>query len=53
MKALLDRARASLLCGCQLCLQERQGSDENDKGLLVGKPVAPRPSDGHVGLDLT
>ena len=26
---------------------------ENDKGLLVGKPVAPRPRSKHVGLSLT
>ncbi len=52
MKALLDAAGAFPLCGRQLRLQERQGSDKNDKSLLVGRPVAPRPSSGHVGLDL-
>ncbi len=40
------------MCGRQLRLQERQGSDENDEGLLVGRLVAPRP-DEYVGLDLT
>ncbi len=29
-----------------------QSNDENDKGLLVGRPVASRP-DKYVGLDLT
>ncbi len=53
MKALLDAARASPFCGRQLCLQKCQGSDENDKGLLVGRPMAPRPSDEYVSLDLT
>ncbi len=50
MKALLDAART---CGRQLCLQERQGSDENDEGFLVDRLVAPRPSGEYVGLDLT
>ncbi len=31
---------------------KRQGCDQNDKGLLVGRPVGPRP-DKYVGLDLT
>ncbi len=31
---------------------ERQSSDKNDQGLLIGRPVAPRP-DKYVGLDLT
>ncbi len=44
MKALLDIVGASPLCGCQLCFQERQGSDENEQGLLVGRAVAPRPN---------
>ncbi len=53
MQVLLDAARTSPLCGHQLRFQERQGSDENDKDLLVGRLVAPRPSNEHVGLDLT
>ncbi len=53
MQALLDAARTSPLCGRQFRFQKRQGSDENDKGILVGRPVAPRPSGEHVGLDLT
>ncbi len=53
MKALLNAARTSLLCGRQLCIQEHQGSDENDKSLLVDRPMAPRPSGEHIGLDLT
>ncbi len=52
MKVQLDAAKISPLCGRQLCLQKRQGSDENDKSFLVGRPVAPR-SDKYVGLDLT
>ncbi len=51
-KSLLDAAGASPLYGRQLRLQERQSSDENDEGLLVGRPVAPRPNK-YVGLDLT
>ncbi len=51
MKAMLDVARASPLFGRQFYFQEHQGSDENDKSLLVGKLVAPRP-DKYVGLDL-
>ncbi len=31
---------------------ERQGIDKNEKGLLVGRPVASRP-DKYVGLNLT
>ncbi len=50
MKALLDAARTSPLCECQLRLQESQ-NDENDKG-LGSRPVAARP-DKYVGLDLT
>ncbi len=53
MKVQLDAARTSHLCGCQLRLQEHQGSHKNDKGFLMGRPVAPRPSGKHVGLDLT
>ncbi len=52
MKVLLDAAKTSLLCRRQLCLQEHQGSEKNDKGLLVGRPVAPRPNDEYVGLSL-
>ncbi len=51
MKALLDAARTSPLCGRQLRLQESQ-NDENDEGLFGSTPVAPRP-DEYVGLDLT
>ncbi len=29
-----------------------QGRDKNDKGLLVGRPIAPKP-DKYIGLDLT
>ncbi len=53
IKALLDAAGVSPLCGRQLCLQERQDSDKNDEDLLVGRPVVPRPSSGYVNLDLT
>ncbi len=52
MKVLLDAARTSPLCRRQLRLQKRQGSDENDESLLVGKLVASRPNE-YVGLDLT
>ncbi len=53
MKTLLDVARASSLCGRQLRLQKHQNSDNNDKGRLMGRPVALRPSGKHVGLDPT
>ncbi len=53
MKALLDAAGVSPLYRRQLCLQERQGNDKNDKSLLVGRSVARRPSGEHVGLNLT
>ncbi len=53
MKALLEAARISPLCGRQLCLQEHQGSDKNDEGFLVGRPMASRSSNEHIGLDLT
>ncbi len=43
IQVLLDAARTSPLCGRQLCLQESQSRDKNDEGLLVGRPVAPRP----------
>ncbi len=50
MKALLNAARTSPLCKCQLGFQESQ-NDENDEG-LGNRPVAPRP-DEYVRLDLT
>ncbi len=53
MQALLNVARTSPLCRRQLHLQESQSCDENDEGLWVGRPVAPRPSGKLVGLDLT
>ncbi len=49
----LDAAKTSLLCGHQVCLQERQSGDKNHDGLMVAKPVAPRPNSKYVGLDLT
>ncbi len=50
MKALLDAAKTSPLCGRQLYLQESQ-NDENNEG-LGSVSVAPRPEE-YVGLDLT
>ena len=32
---------------------KHQGIDGNDKGFLVGRPVALRPNSKYVGLDLT
>ncbi len=40
MQALLDTARTSLICRCQLCLQENQ-NDENDKNFLVVDQWSP------------
>ncbi len=40
------------MCKRQLRFQERQSSDENDKGFLVDRPMTPKPDD-YVGLDLT
>ena len=55
MKALLDTARTSLLYGRQLCLSfmNIKALTINDKGLLVGKLGAPRPSGEHVDLGVT
>ena len=55
MKALLDAARTSPLCGRQICLSfmNVMALTENNKGLLVGRPVASRPSNEYVGLGLT
>ncbi len=53
MQALLNTARTSSLYRRQLCLQESQSNDENNKDLLVYRPVVPRPYEQHrPGPDL-
>ena len=55
MKALLDTARTSLLCGRQFRFSSMNVSalTGHDKGLLVGRPVILRLRGKHVGLGLT
>ena len=53
-ETLLDAARTSLLCGRQLRLSSINvmALTEHDDGFLVGRSVAPRPSNEYVGLGL-
>ena len=55
IKVLLDITRTSPLCKRQLYLFSInvRTLTRNDKGLLMGRPVAPRFSDKYVSLDLT